>query len=367
MGGAERALLEVIEGFKRNGVECYVLMPYDGPLRTELKDKSIPYAIMKFKPWAGEKEQSRYQFIRNELQNFFILIPALFKIKRWGCDVIYTNTIVIHIGAILAFLLRKPHVWHIHEVFGEDYNIKFYYGKNISLKIMNALSTVLISISDFVADKFVPGVNPEKMKVVYESVSMHFDNKYRNINENMFDNEIKCMIIGTITKRKRQEDAINALSSLTENGVKIKLFIIGESVPEYYNYIVDLIDKKSLWENVNLLGYKTDVSSYIQNVDIGIVCSRSEGFGRTTIEFMLAGKPVIGARSGATTELIQDGVNGLLYTPGDYLELANIILYLHEHPEIAQKMGENAQKWAMTCFSQQRYCKDLLDIIMPHG
>jgi glycosyltransferase involved in cell wall biosynthesis len=43
------------------------------------------------------------------------------------------------------------------------------------------------------------------------------------------------------------------------------------------------------------------------------MCSVAEGFGRVTAEFMSWGKPVIGRNSGATPEIVEDGLNGLLY------------------------------------------------------
>ena len=95
MGGAERALLEVIDGFKKNGIECYVLLPYNGAISNELNKREISYAIIKFKPWAGEKKKSIIKLIKYEIINMVVLIPAFLKIKRWRCDVVYTNTIMI--------------------------------------------------------------------------------------------------------------------------------------------------------------------------------------------------------------------------------------------------------------------------------
>lgn len=65
---------------------------------------------------------------------------------------------------------------------------------------------------------------------------------------------------------------------------------------------------------------------FIRMADVVLICSHWEPFGRVTVEAMLAGKPVI-AISGATVELIHDGVTGLLYDPGNYSVLANKMRY----------------------------------------
>lgn len=78
---------------------------------------------------------------------------------------------------------------------------------------------------------------------------------------------------------------------------------------------------------------------------------------------MKVGKPVIGARSGGTMELIRDGFNGFLYTPGNYKELAEKIQYLYENDDHAQRMGENGYQWASKQFTRDRYGEEVLAIL----
>lgn len=99
----------------------------------------------------------------------------------------------------------------------------------------------------------------------------------------------------------------------------------------------------------------------LRRADAILMCSKREAFGRVTVEGMLAGKPVIGANSGGTLELIQDGITGLLYTSGDPKALAEKIRYLYENPDTATHVGENAKAWAETSFTRDRYRKDVLE------
>lgn len=62
-----------------------------------------------------------------------------------------------------------------------------------------------------------------------------------------------------------------------------------------------------------------------KTMDLELICSRSEAFGRVTIEAMLHSIPVIGANSGGTPELIIDKENGLLFQYGDIDELVDKI------------------------------------------
>jgi len=114
---------------------------------------------------------------------------------------------------------------------------------------------------------------------------------------------------------------------------------------------------------VRFTGQVSDPSPIVKGSDIALVCSRSEAFGRVTVEAMKLGKPVVGARGGATPELIQENFNGLLYTPGDYLDLAQKIKYLIDNPEVARQMGENGRRWAEQEFTQEKYAGKVLQAL----
>lgn len=73
-------------------------------------------------------------------------------------------------------------------------------------------------------------------------------------------------------------------------------------------------------------------------MDINLVCSRSEGLGRITIESMLAGCLTISAAAGATCEIIKDKDNGLLYQCGNFKVLANKIEWAINHKGILKRL-----------------------------
>jgi glycosyltransferase involved in cell wall biosynthesis len=67
---------------------------------------------------------------------------------------------------------------------------------------------------------------------------------------------------------------------------------------------------------------------------------------RVVIEGMLCGVPVIVARGGGNREVVIDSTTGLLYTPGDYHELAQKIRLLLENVQLARQIANNGRKWA---------------------
>ena len=69
-----------------------------------------------------------------------------------------------------------------------------------------------------------------------------------------------------------------------------------------------------------------------------------EGFGIVIIEAFAHGIPVLASRLGSMAELVDDGVTGLLFEPGDAKDLARKATWLFEHPEDARRMGLAARR-----------------------
>ncbi len=69
-------------------------------------------------------------------------------------------------------------------------------------------------------------------------------------------------------------------------------------------------------------GHLKEVNPILNTMNLGLMCSRDEAFGRVTIKYMLNCLPVIASQSGANEELVKDGFNGTLYNLSAAEELA---------------------------------------------
>jgi glycosyltransferase involved in cell wall biosynthesis len=366
-GGAERALLETIEALTARGFQCYVVLPYKGPLCDDLEELQIPFHIIKSKPWTGWETTTIWKRFKNAVLTLLMAIPAAWRIKFWKCDLVYSNTITIWIGALAAALLRKPHIWHIHEFGAEDHGLSFLFGEKFSLKILNLFSSICIINSKAVAKKYKNYISPTKLRVVY--YSMHLVQSVSLAQKEAFvpiSKKYRCVIVGKVAPGKGQEDAVRAVVHLFDKGIDTELYIIGDGIgyEAYLSSLYEIVREYNAADQVHFLGYCDYPLEYMKSADVILMCSRCEAFGRVTVEGMLAGKPIIGARGGATKELVREGFNGLLYTPGDYQDLAKKITYFFDNRKSAREMGENGRRWAVAKFSQKRYGKELHDIIL---
>ena len=78
-----------------------------------------------------------------------------------------------------------------------------------------------------------------------------------------------------------------------------------------------LIAELGLVDRVVLPGRVTDVAEFLKDIDVGVLCSRSEGSSNALLEYMAAGRAIVATAVGGTPQLIEDGVHGLLVSPGD--------------------------------------------------
>ena len=87
-----------------------------------------------------------------------------------------------------------------------------------------------------------------------------------------------------------------------------------------------------------------------------------EGFPSVVIEAMLRQKPVICSHIGGLPEIVEDGVTGLLFEPGNADELAEKIRYLWDRPELCRKMGRAGREKALREYSPEKYYERLMAV-----
>ncbi|MEX0770574.1 MAG: glycosyltransferase [Balneolaceae bacterium] len=161
------------------------------------------------------------------------------------------------------------------------------------------------------------------------------------------EKSFKIAIIGTVTRWKNQMEAVRALAELRDRGKDVVLLIGGdEKDSSYADEIRAFAEEHGVRDRVIFLGYLDHANGILSFADVTVVCSSFEPFGRVTLESMLAGTPVVGANGGGTAELISEGGNGILYTPGNHLELSKKIESLIDEPERLDQLGKVARSWA---------------------
>jgi len=359
-GGAERSLVETIRVLLARNVACVALLPAVGPLSDALDRMGVVYRVLPYKKWAATEGGALWRRLARPLWSLMLAPFAALWIRRQGADLVYTNTIVIGVGAVAAALAGRAHVWHIRELGYEHNRMVFDLGERLSLSLIRRLSKLCLANSSCVADKYRAAIRPTEIRVVYQGVRLD-----ESTVEPRSEDGARLVVVGSISKQKRQEEAIEAVVRLGEQGLRAQLLVIGEGDRSYERELRELAAQRNAGDRVCFMGALESAGGVIRSADVVVNCSRGEAFGRVTVEGMLAGKPVVGARSAGTAELIRDGENGLLYEPGDVEQLTEILRWLIENPQAAARLGAAARTWASRRFTDGRFGDELLACLRP--
>ncbi len=168
-----------------------------------------------------------------------------------------------------------------------------------------------------------------------------------------------------LNDQKNNLDALKALCILVKKSklVNIRLHFIGGHKTEYLQMLKKYIAENELEDYVIFHGHTKDIDPLLSTMDLGLMCSRDEAFGRVTVEYMLHKIPVIASNSGANTEIVKENINGAIYTIYNANELAEKISTFVTQPELLKVMGETAYDYGKENFSSERNAALILGAI----
>ncbi len=115
-----------------------------------------------------------------------------------------------------------------------------------------------------------------------------------------------------------------------------------------------------LGRRVRFLGQRGDVRELLAASDLLLAPSRSEGLGLAAIEALAAGRPVVAYAVEGLKEVVRDGINGRLVTPGDSAGFAAALIELLNSPERRCSLSRQARQSAAG-FSLAAHVRGLLD------
>jgi len=361
--GAQKSLLDFLVNIDVDKYLPIVIGSKLGPFTEVLDRKAIKFFCVPFEWWVGAGVF--FKTLKRLVLNLFCLYIYQRRLANISIDIVYSNTSVVPFGALLAFVLKKPHVWHAREFVEEDLGLKFDFGTKFSRKLMAFSSGKIIVNSNSLKGEFEKNVDKSKLVTIYNGVldlwdlDMNFNGK-----KIQNKNRIKIGIVGRIVKYKGQEDAIRAVKTIMlRSCILPTLYIVGNGSKQEIDRLKKLSSELGVSSQINYLGHHDNINEVFHTFDITYVCSICEAFGRVVVESMATGTPVIGSIAGGIPEIIRDGENGMLYFPGDVDMLAYKTINMVKSSEDYQRISKVAYFDVFRRFNNQRYQKEICEVI----
>lgn len=323
MAGANRSMVQLILELRESySVEPFVLLPPNSnknrSLKNFLEEKEIKYMEVKipyFKQ-CNSTTKNRFYYV-GCLYEIRKIVP---KLKSIHFDLVHSNSSVIDFGGYLSKMLGVRHVWHLRDFGDLDYNLHSIWGKFYCM-ITYRNADVFIAISKIIKSHFESYIPKRKIHVIYNGIYQKEDVSIAKHNNEI----VEFLCAGVINPAKNQAEIISAVNILVNrrNIKNLHLTIVGAGSGEYIEQLKNKVNQYKLNEFVTFLGEVDGIEPLASTMDVGIMSSHCEAFGRVTVEYMLQNLAVIANDSGANPEIIKNGETGLLYKHNSSKELAD--------------------------------------------
>ncbi len=351
--GAGKAFVELVDALAGSDVEPVAFIPSPGPLASDLRRRDVEVVTVPYRWWA-ERATPRWKRLARTAWNLATIPVVAAAVRTRRCEAVVTNTITVASGALAARLLGLPHLWYVHELWGGETGLAFDVGEARALRLVDRLSAACLATSRTIAAPLEAVLRRAPVRVVRQAVTLGIGGSPAPA-ARPEPRTLVCLCVGALHPIKRQSDAVRALAALRASGVAAELWLVGDGEARHVDALRRLAEEAGVANRVAFLGFREDPSPFQVVADVVLSCCPFEGFGRATVEGMLAGEPVAAARGGGNEELVRDGVNGFLYRAGDPDDLAARLARFAADPGLRTRMGEEGRRWATIEFSAARY------------
>lgn len=369
-GGATKSLIELVKNMKDYyDIEPVVLTSYDCKLNRLFDMYGIEnYAVghgayMHRAPEKKWKIPLKWVLYYIHYRLFFnSSIKKALKYVDWSTvDLIHSNVARDDLGMEISKRTGIKNICHIREFAELDFKCWSYRDNYISYLSKNVHG--FIAISEAVKLYWVSkGLSAERIRVIYNGVD---NSNIKKVNRTTWkqDQIIKLVIVGGVIYSKGQWQACKAVGMLPkEVRQHVTLDIIGAVSNTTKKELCKPFIEAGILDNIHFCGQCNDIYERLSGYHIGLMCSKAEGFGRVTAEYMHAGLAVIASDRGANRELIESGVNGLIYNWNDVSSLTEAIKYLYFDRDSMISMSIKGEQISTVRFTARKNAEQISEL-----
>ncbi len=275
---------------------------------------------------------------------------------RWKADLIHTNTILTPEGGLAARRLGLPHVWHLRELLGPGQPFRLRREGPAFGEYMAQHCSVLVANSQTSADQIRGWLPRGLLEVVPNGIEI---SRFQPRHTTAAPGKIVVGMVGNLTGRTKKHALFIDAASRVDRALPIEWRIYGHDPSRggtvggdpYVDALHAQIARLGMVERFGWPGFVADPVDIMSQIDLLVHPADNESFGRVVVEAMAAGLPTIGVRGGGVSEIIGDGVTGLLAERDNPQDLAACIERLLRDRQRAAAMGAAGRQRAESHYS----------------
>lgn len=363
-GGVENSIMRIARGLIARGVEVDILMlrldeqsalregGKNGITRLPLAHDGL--ALYRLVPWTGSGQaeqrwtEMHYALLELASERRYDLLQAFYASVA-GFPTVYAAEL-LHIPSIVS--IRGSDL--IADVFHPQWFSPLVWA------LQHATQLTAVSQEGLERARVLCG-SPEKGRVILNSI------RPQDFEEGTRELALPRPTIGSLAvfrAKKGIEVLLAAFHMLLERIPGAHLLLVGYVIPDEQRRFDELVARYGLADRLTLTGRvpRSDSLRYLRAVDVFAFASLHDGCPNAVLEAMLAGAPIVAARSGALPAMIEHGKEGLLVQPGSARDLCEAMQSVLSDGDAKRRYGERARERALRQFAPQREVEDYMEL-----
>ncbi|MHB1083826.1 MAG: glycosyltransferase family 4 protein [Thiobacillus sp.] len=239
---------------------------------------------------------------------------------------------------------------------------------------MFRLPDYFIAVSSWVSESIGRlGVPQKKRAYIYDGIELEkLDLKADGVawraQHGLAPTDFAVGLVGLLIPWKGQRLFLEAMQELIKDIPEMKAVIVGGTPDEcmaYEQALLELAHQPELAGRVIFTGHVGDMASAYNGLDVVVSASTEpEPLGTMIIECLTMARPLVAPNHGGAVEMVENGVTGLLFTPGNAHDLCVQIRKMHDDPEFRHQLGQAARTRALATFSVEEHVRHIQDVYL---
>ncbi|MEO5954428.1 MAG: glycosyltransferase [Nitrospiraceae bacterium] len=330
-GGAETVVLNLVKRLNPERFKSIVLLPPGPWLNPRLRELGVPVIEVSWKSWW-------------DLRGPLAMVKAIRKHK---VDLIHSHLPGQNFYSCIAGSIAGTKALVTYHGPVELERSENFRGR-VRLWVVRNLADRVIVVCDLVKRLLIQkGFSSDRISLVYNGIDSDFiADPRREALRHELKLEATHKLIGMIAnvrQSKGYEYYVKACAKVCKDNPNVTFLAIGDVNEQLAVPIKALHSRLSLGDRFRFLGFRSDVSQILREIDIFVLASTSEGMPLSILEAMAAGKPVVTTDCGGIPEMVDHGRTGWLVPPADPDALALAISELLKDAGRGKQLGEGAR------------------------
>lgn len=347
-GGGEKAHLEYAINFRSAGYTVWMICSSGSILQEKSIENNLDYFDLKI---------GKLSFLNSKKKR---ILSQFFKAK--AIDTVFLNASNdIKIGGPSAKMAGVKNIIYMRGLavpVKNSFTNRYLLSKVITHVVPNSFDTKKTFLTHL-----QPLLNDKNVHMIYRGINFEEWEKRPVSGVLLRENdEVILGNVGRLVEQKGQKYLIDLANLLRQKNINFKIIIAGTGPLE--NDLKTEIADNNLQNYVKLIGFQSDVKSFLNGIDIFVFPSLWEGFGNAMVEAMAEKKVPVAFNLTSNPEIINDGENGFLIEYPNLNLFADRIIFLIQNPKKRKIIGAAAKESVVKKFSLQKIICDWEELLI---